>query len=91
MALIHFDNLERNRQYEQSNFPLEFRGHRYLKGFCEDDSATEWNPVNILRMTRPIPLSSKPRPVKITGTARFEWTPDGGCPEVTLLNKLLRQ
>ena len=34
-------------------------------------------------MTRPIPISSKPRPVIITGHARFEWTPDGGCPEVT--------
>ena len=91
MALIHFDNRERNRKYQQSQFHQEFRGHRCSKGLSEDDSTIEWNPVNILRMTRPIPLSSKPRPVKITGTARFEWTLDGGCPEVTLLNKLLRQ
>ena len=45
-------------------------------------SRTEWNPANILLMTRPIPISSKPRTVISTGHARFEWTSDGGCPEV---------
>ena len=45
-------------------------------------SRTEWNPANILLMTRPIPISSKPRTVISTGHARFEWTSDGGCPDV---------
>ena len=49
-------------------------------------SKIEWNPANILELTRPVPLSAQPRKVIITGHARFEWLAVGGCPEVILHN-----
>ena len=43
----------------------------------------EWDPTDILLMTRPVPIDSTPREVKQTGKASFEWAVEGGCPEVS--------
>lgn len=51
----------------------------------EKKTTTTWNPVDILEMTRPVPLTSKPRVYRETGKKSYEWIMEGGCPEVDSL------
>ena len=87
-AVPFWKTLIRNRQYLSRSISNRFLDRSILDPIIDIDgraSRTEWNPANILQMTRPVPISSRPRTVISTGHARFEWTCDGGCPEVRIL------